>query len=735
MQKILITAIAMLISISCIYADEQIFVQKPKQELTHSRDWMSVWQHDGGFIAAKKDRSLWAFGEIKKEYLAFGQIMNKKSIYTYHLRPKRIKGKWRDISVTWNRIYAIRSDGTLWGWGRDVIGSSYLSKPTQIGSSRKWQTIETTGSSEGGECGDYTLAFQSDGSLWGWGDRDREFIEFLKQPSINKPNKIDGAWNKVSMGCYEIYATKKNGSLWRWRVYEKIKGEYMFFRGLIASIILGMGIYASGVSAGANPKAMIIFDASGSMQEQIDGVTKIVMAKDALKEVVNSWNPKVELGLTAYGHRVKSDCSDIEIIVPIGKLNKKSMIDTVLTIQPKGMTPIAKSLRQVVNSLREHNGTTTIILISDGHESCEENPCGAAKQLKAEGVNFVAHVIGFHVDSKTDKQLECIAHATGGEYFSAKNAASLTEAIGVIAKKLERAKPKPVAKKPIEKKPTIKKPKYNLEISSADKESGSRVESQHHIYKLEDTKAGNSSIISLSSNKKKAIQTILPVGKYILKSRYNNIKKETPFEIKPDEATKLHIIFAPFQIDIKCTDSNATAHHEIYAQSGKLAYKRSQPCSKPITLMMNDGNYTVETRVGTMAKNTKFSSKDSKLMIDMTIPMRKEPAKIDNQTKSKSTAEQDKVIQVTKKPIGGIKNIADLLNQLGVGLDSKEEMDIRKAGVFLEALGGVLGGTPQEQTREQKEAMIAKKRREDIENKKADKEFEEMGQGLDMFTK
>ena len=225
MQKILITAIAMLISISCIYADEQIFVQKPKQELTHSRDWMSVWQHDGGFIAAKKDRSLWAFGEIKKKYLAFGQIMNKKSIYTYHLRPKRIKGKWRDISVTWNRIYAIRSDGTLWGWGRDVIGSSYLSKPTQIGSSHKWQTIETTGSSEGGECGDYTLAFQSDGSLWGWGDRDREFIEFLKQPSINKPNKIDGAWNKVSMGCYEIYATQKNGSLWRWGVDEKAPVE------------------------------------------------------------------------------------------------------------------------------------------------------------------------------------------------------------------------------------------------------------------------------------------------------------------------------------------------------------------------------------------------------------------------------------------------------------------------------------------------------------------------------
>lgn len=37
----------------------------------------------------------------------------------------------------------------------------------------------------------------------------------------------------------------------------------------------------------------------------------------------------------------------------------------------------------------------------------------------------MTHVIGFNVDQKTDKQLECIASATGGEYFSAKNAPSM----------------------------------------------------------------------------------------------------------------------------------------------------------------------------------------------------------------------------------------------------------------------------------------------------------------------
>lgn len=67
--------------------------------------------------------------------------------------------------------------------------------------------------SEGGECEDYTLAFKRDGSLWGWGDRRGEFFEFLKHRSIDRPSHIVGRWDKVAMGCYEIYASQKNGTL------------------------------------------------------------------------------------------------------------------------------------------------------------------------------------------------------------------------------------------------------------------------------------------------------------------------------------------------------------------------------------------------------------------------------------------------------------------------------------------------------------------------------------------
>jgi len=59
-------------------------------------------------------------------------------------------------------------------------------------------------------------------------------------------------------------------------------------------------VFVSLVSAVADdsPKAVIIFDASGSMWGQIQGKTKIEIAKKALENVVKEWNPKVELGLT-----------------------------------------------------------------------------------------------------------------------------------------------------------------------------------------------------------------------------------------------------------------------------------------------------------------------------------------------------------------------------------------------------------------------------------------------------
>ena len=179
----------------------------------------------------------------------------------------------------------------------------------------------------------------------------------------------------------------------------------------------------------AEDKAIIVFDASGSMWAQVDGKTKIEIAKKTLGNLVNNWDESKQLGLLAYGHRKKGDCKDIQTLVPVGKINKAKMISKVNKINPKGKTPISASIRMAADELKFTEDNATVILISDGKETCNADPCATAAELEKLGVNFTAHVIGFAVDKETSKQLKCIADNTGGKYFSADNAEELNDAL------------------------------------------------------------------------------------------------------------------------------------------------------------------------------------------------------------------------------------------------------------------------------------------------------------------
>ncbi len=187
-----------------------------------------------------------------------------------------------------------------------------------------------------------------------------------------------------------------------------------------------------------NSKTVIILDASGSMWGQINGKTKIEMAKEALNSVVENWDVEKdgELGLTVYGHRKAKDCNDIESIVPIGNVDKSKIHTKIKSIQPKGKTPISKAIELEAAKLKKSGASATIILISDGIDSCNADPCKTVKRLKAEGIKFTLPVAGFKVDKKARKQLQCMADAGDGTYVDVENVAdiiNMAKPIDIIA--------------------------------------------------------------------------------------------------------------------------------------------------------------------------------------------------------------------------------------------------------------------------------------------------------------
>jgi hypothetical protein len=106
-------------------------------------------------------------------------------------------------------------------------------------------------------------------------------------------------------------------------------------------------------------------------------------------------------------------------------VDKPALSAAIEDINPKGKTPITRSLRAAVDILRTEEGTSTVVLVSDGEETCDPDPCAAPRELMGTGVDFVVHVIGFDVNDEQRAQLECIADAGGGRYFTAANAEDL----------------------------------------------------------------------------------------------------------------------------------------------------------------------------------------------------------------------------------------------------------------------------------------------------------------------
>ncbi|MGM0787210.1 MAG: DUF4412 domain-containing protein, partial [Thermodesulfobacteriota bacterium] len=177
---------------------------------------------------------------------------------------------------------------------------------------------------------------------------------------------------------------------------------------------------SQGSSRAAN--IMFILDASGSMWGEVEGRDKIAIAREVMAGLIRDLPDNTRAGLIAYGHRRKGDCKDVEELVQMSPLDKEGLIRIIQGLSPKGKTPITYSVRLTAEKLKVLEDETTIILVSDGKESCGGDPCALVRELKESGLRFVMHVIGFDVGKEGRKQLECMAEAGGGRYFTAKTA-------------------------------------------------------------------------------------------------------------------------------------------------------------------------------------------------------------------------------------------------------------------------------------------------------------------------
>lgn len=183
------------------------------------------------------------------------------------------------------------------------------------------------------------------------------------------------------------------------------------------------------VFAHAEGRSIIVLDASGSMWGQIDGRAKLEIAREALGSVLSGMDPTTEIGLMAYGHREKGSCTDIELVVPPAAGTGQAIIDAANAMKFLGKTPLSAAVKQAAEDLKFTEEAATVILITDGIETCEADPCALGSELEAAGVNFTAHVVGFGLTEEEGKAVACLAENTGGKYIQASDSGALVEAL------------------------------------------------------------------------------------------------------------------------------------------------------------------------------------------------------------------------------------------------------------------------------------------------------------------
>jgi len=254
----------------------------------------------------------------------------------------------------------------------------------------------------------------------------RRGVDFLLKNQVNEPTPDNGLWNAAHteskrpsafahtmwavIGLAGAYGPEPTGAL----QIVKQQGDKLPSRNL-----------------------EIVLDVSGSMNTKLGETTRWKTALGMLQDVVAALPDDLNVGLRVYGHRQSSKsaqtCQDTELVVPIVKLDRERIVKAASRLKPRGETPLIHSVLQTVGDLRAVGGGS-VILITDGEESCKGDPKAAAAELQASGLNVTLNIVGFTLTGETAvAELGALAGSTGGRYYSAQDGEQLSRAVKLAA--------------------------------------------------------------------------------------------------------------------------------------------------------------------------------------------------------------------------------------------------------------------------------------------------------------
>lgn len=190
-----------------------VIVRSSPTQIGSLTTWAMVSAGRYQSIALKTDGTIWTWGQSSN----FGQLGHNSLIDRSSPTQVGALSTWTGISGGRYHNLAIKSDGTLWSWGRNTTGQlghdSVIdrSSPTQVGSLTNWAIVN------GG--GIHTRAIKTDGTLWTWGSSSNGGqLGHNSTIARSSPTQVGVLtdWAAIGGGRYFNLAIKTDGTLWSW---------------------------------------------------------------------------------------------------------------------------------------------------------------------------------------------------------------------------------------------------------------------------------------------------------------------------------------------------------------------------------------------------------------------------------------------------------------------------------------------------------------------------------------
>ncbi len=276
-------------------------------------------------------------------------------------------------------------------------------------------------------------------------------------------------------------------------------------------------------------RILFIFDDSYSMYAPWNSNIKIEVAKQVMSKFLDSLKnlPDLELGLRCYGHttfiKPERNCKDTKLEVPFETASSSApkIKQRINKLEPLGTTPIAYSLKECVNDFTPcSNCRNLVILITDGIEECEGNPCEVSVAMQKKGIFLRPFVIGVGLDVKFADVFGCM-----GKFYDVSNEANfgdilklvLTEALSQTTVQVDLLD---IYKKPVE-----------TDVNMTFYDANSKVVKYNYLHTI--NAKGNPDTLVLDPDIKYnlTVHTIPPVEKNnitITRGKHNTIPVDAP---------------------------------------------------------------------------------------------------------------------------------------------------------------------------------------------------------------